>query len=190
MKNARCLFTLSLGCLLAAAPAASPAQGMGQMSGMAQTDKKPLPSPPADAMVTLEGKAVSIHYNAPSMRGRAIMGGLVPYGKVWRTGANPATLFKTATDLKIGGTMVPAGTYTLYTLPSEGTWKLIVNKQTGQWGTEYNEPQDLARIDMKKSTLSTPQELMSISFEKTHGKSTELHVRWEKTDVWVPVVAQ
>ncbi len=161
-----------------------------QMPTSSTDSSKPLASPPADADVTLNGKAIAIHYNTPLMRGRKIMGGLVPYGKVWRTGANPATDFKTETALKIGDTTIPAGHYTLYTLPSEGTWELIINKQTGQWGTKYDQSQDLARIPMKKSTLPSPQEKMSISFEHTHGASTQLHIRWETTDVWVPVVAQ
>jgi hypothetical protein len=163
-------------------------------AGFAQTSsgsaKKPVLSPPATASVELGGKQVTIDYSAPSMRGRKIFGGLVPYGKVWRTGANPATTIKTAADLKIGTATVPAGTYTLYTLPSETNWKLIINKQTGQWGTVYNESQDLARVDMQKNTLPQPQEKMSISFENTQGNQTQLHVRWETTDVWVPVVAQ
>ena len=162
--------------------------------GFAQMDaggtKKPLLSPPAKATIQLDGKDVSIQYNTPSMRGRKVMGGLVPYDKVWRTGANPATTLKTAATLKVGTVTVPAGTYTLYTLPSQGTWKLIINKQTGQWGTVYDPMQDFARIDMEKNTLTQPQEKMSISFEDTHGNSTQLHIRWENTDVWVPVVAQ
>ncbi len=172
---------------IAASVALLPA-GLAQMSSGAA--KKPMLSPPAKASVELGGKPVTIDYNTPSMRGRKIFGGLVPYDKVWRTGANPATTLKTAVDLKIGAATVPAGTYTLYTLPSETTWKLIVNKQTGQWGTVYNESQDLARVDMQKGTLPQPQEKMSISFEKTHGNQTQLHIRWDTTDVWVPVVAQ
>lgn len=152
--------------------------------------KKPMLSPPAKATVQLDGKQVSITYNSPSMRGRKIFGGLVPYDKVWRTGANQATTLKTDANLKIGTVDVPAGTYTLYTLPSEGTWKLIINKQTGQWGTVYTQDHDLARVDMQKDQLPSPQEMMSISFEKTHGNRTQLHVRWDTTDVWVPVVAQ
>ena len=173
--------SLMLGGAGATAYSAQPAQTEHTGS------EKALPSPPADAQITLNGTAVSVHYNAPSMRGRKIMGGLVPYGKVWRTGANPATLFKTAGPLTIGGTSVPAGTYTLYTLPSESTWMLIVNKQTGQWGTEYNQGQDFARIPMQKKTLSSPQETMSISFENTHGANSEMHIRWETTDAFVPV---
>ncbi len=159
-----------------------------QMSG--NNNGKPLASPPAKAHVELNGKAVTIDYNMPSMRGRKIFGGLVPYGKVWRTGANPATTLKTAADLTIGTATVPAGTYTLYTLPSESTWKLIINKQTGQWGTKYDQSQDLARVDMQTSKLPTPQEQMTISFENTHGTHTQLHIRWADTDAWVSVIGR
>jgi hypothetical protein len=162
----------------------------GSYAQTSDAPKEPLLSPPATASVSLKGKAVSIAYSTPSMRGRVIMGDLVPYGKVWRTGANPATTLKTETGLMIGTAFVPAGTYTLYTLPSADTWKLIINKQTGQWGTVYNADQDLARVDMKKTGLPAPQEVMSISFEKIRGSKTQLHVRWEKTDVWVPVSAK
>ena len=125
------------------------------------------------------------------MRGRKIMGDLVPYGKVWRTGANPATTLKTAANLKIGDLTVPAGTYTIYSLPSETTWKLIVNKQTGQWGTVYNRDQDLGRTDMMKGPIpSAPVEQFAIKFENTAGKSTQLHLIWENTDVYVPVTAE
>ncbi|HEV2578603.1 MAG TPA: DUF2911 domain-containing protein [Acidobacteriaceae bacterium] len=151
--------------------------------------EKPLPSPAAQAEVTLDGKAISIHYNSPRMRGRKIMGELVPYGKVWRTGANPATSFVTDGDIKIGDLNVPAGKYTLYTLPAESGWHLIINKQTGQWGTEYHEDQDLGRVPMHSSKLPSPQEDMSISFEHTTHNSTELHVRWETTDEWVKIEA-
>ena len=186
-RSKAAVFTAILGLAVMAAPTitfAAPQAGSGM-----DTNPQTMPSPPADASVTLNGKAVTIHYNTPKMRGRKIMGGVVPYGKVWRTGANPATSFKTATNLMIGSAMVPAGSYTLYTLPSEGTWKLIINKQTGQWGTKYDQSQDLARVDMQKKTLSSSQETMSISFENTRGDSTELHVKWETTDVYVPVMA-
>jgi hypothetical protein len=162
---------------------------MGDMK-MDKASAKALPSPAATAQVSLNGKDVTIHYNSPRMRGRKIMGELVPYGKVWRTGANPATTLITSTNLMIGTLNVPAGTYTLYTLPSESQWLLIVNKQTGQWGTVYKEDQDLGRTPMTGKTLSAPQEDMSISFEHTHGANTELHVKWEKTDEFVPVKAE
>jgi len=153
---------------------------------------KALASPPAEAAATLDGKTITVHYNAPSMRCRTIMGDVVPYDKVWRTGANPATSFVTQGDVTIGGHMVPAGSYTLYTIPAApgSPWQLIISKQTGQWGTEYHPEQDLFRVEMRTSQLPSPQEVMSISFEHTLKTSTQLHVKWEKTDVYVPIHAE
>jgi hypothetical protein len=162
-----------------------------QKAGPENDYGKKLPSPPAQAHVTLNGKLITIDYSTPYIRGRKIMGGLVPYDKVWRTGANPATTLKTETALKIGTLSVPAGTYTIYSLPSETQWKLIINKQTGQWGTVYNEPQDLGRTEMMKGpTPSAPIDPFAIKFEHTKGKTTELHLLWENTDVYVPVTAE
>ena len=144
-------------------------------------DKSKRPSPPGTADCTIKGKKVAISYSRPSMKGRKIMGDLVPYGKVWRTGANEATTLTTETDLTIGGTKVPAGTYTLYTLPSEGAWKLIINKQTGQWGTEYNQDQDLARVDMKYEEIVVPVETFVISLDQDTNDSADLVLEWEKT---------
>ena len=198
IKMTNCMSALSMATVLmmAAGFTALATPGLAaspQMAGMSDSKSdasaKPLPSPAAQANVTLNGKSVTIHYNAPSMRGRKIMGGLVPYGEVWRTGANPATSLTTATALKIGTADVPAGSYTLYTLPTASAWMLIINKQTGQWGTKYDQAQDLVRVEMKKSTLPQPQEKMSINFEHTQGATTELHIRWETTDVSVPVSA-
>lgn len=155
-----------------------------------QTAAKSMPSPPANAEVSLSGNDVKIAYHAPSMRGRKIMGELVPYDKVWRTGANEATTLITKTNLKIGTLTVPAGTYTLFTLPSSNTWQLIISKDTGEWGLAYKEADDLGRTPMKSNTLSSPQEKMSISFENTSGNRTELHVKWEKTDEYVDVTAE
>jgi hypothetical protein len=150
-------------------------------------DKKPL-SPPGQATLTFaDGKTVTIDYSQPSMRNRKIFGGLVPYDQVWRTGANAATSLKTNVDLSIGGTTVPAGSYTLYTLPSMNSWQLIVNKQTGQWGTEYNQGQDLARIPMKVAQRSSGLETFTISFDKTGGDSGTLKLEWENTIASVQV---
>jgi hypothetical protein len=157
------------------------------VASFAQSSK---PSPPETATVSLNGKSITIHYGAPSVRGRKIMGEVVPFDKVWRTGANEATSFVTEANLKINGTAVPAGSYTLYTLPSAGQWQLIVSKMTGQWGTAYDETKDLARIPMKSHPLASPQEQMSISFENTHGNTTDLHIRWENTDQSVTITAQ
>jgi hypothetical protein len=148
-----------------------------------------MPSPPATASVSVAGGTIDIRYNSPQMRGRKIMGGLVPYGKVWRTGANPATTLITSVPLKFGSLLVPAGTHTLYSLPSADTWQLILNNQTGQWGLTYNQGMDLGRIPMQGKPMSAPQEGMTISFENTTPTSTELHIRWETTDRYVVVTA-
>ena len=179
--------------LFAQRPASMPGVNSGSTSMTAAqgAETKQLPSPPAVTDTRLDGKSLTIHYNRPSMRGRTIMGGLVPYGKVWRTGANPATSFTTEANLTIGTLHVPAGKYTLYTLPAApGTpWMLIVNKQTGQWGTEYSQAQDLGRTPMHGDKLPSPQEVMSLSFDKTAGNSTQLHMRWENTEEWVEIKA-
>jgi hypothetical protein len=152
---------------------------------------KPLLSPPAMVETSLDGAKITIHYNSPAVRGRVIMGDLVPFGKVWRTGANPATSFVTTGNLKIGTLSIPAGSYTLYTLPAApGTpWLLIVNKQTGQWGTVYKPEMDLGRVPMHYDKLPAPQESMTISFEDTKANSTELHIKWETTGESVKIEA-
>lgn len=153
-------------------------------------NQHPVLSPAAQTSVSLEGQALTVYYCAPSMRGRKIMGGLVPYGKVWRTGANTSTTFKTEANLKIGNVSVPAGTYTFYTLPSAKTWLLIVNKQVGQWGLTYHQADDLARIPMKRAAApSEPVQTFKIAFEHTHGDRTQLHLIWAHTDVYVPIRA-
>ena len=153
---------------------------------------KPMPSPPAQAEVKLDGKNITVHYNAPSLRGRVMIGDHDPYGKVWRTGANPATSFITEGDIMVGNLRVPAGKYTLYSLPEAPgatPWMLIINKQTGQWGTVYNENQDLGRTPMHYNKLPASQEVMSLSFEKTTGQSTQFHIKWATTDEWVTIKA-
>jgi len=173
-------------CTVAVAQAAAPQ--MGGMAGM-DASKKPA-SPAAKAEVKLGGAAISVDYSAPSARGRAIFGGLVPYGQVWRTGANAATTLKTSADLEIGDLKVPAGTYTLYTLPTESGWQLIINKQTGQWGTVYDEKQDLGRVPLKVGKTAAPVETFVIDFQKTMGKKTQMHLKWVGVDASVEVEAK
>ena len=184
MKKIALAVALAVGCTGAMA-----AQAMGHMNMQQGKDSKPLPSPREEASVKLNSAEVHISYGAPSLRGRKMVGEHDPYGKVWRLGANEATSFTTTGDLMIGDLHVPAGKYTLYCLPAADHWTLIVNKQTGQWGTVYNQGQDLGRVEMKKGTLSSPQERMSIGFEDTQGGKTQMHVKWDKDDMWVPVTA-
>ena len=130
--------------------------------GLASAQQPPA-SPRKTAEATIGGKKISLDYGAPSVKGRKIFGGLVPYGKVWRLGANKATHLTTDADITVGNLAVPKGTYTLYAWPTEGGMTLIINKQTGQWGTVYDEKQDLGRVEMKVAKSTSPVELMSLS---------------------------
>ena len=141
------------------------------------------------ARASVGGADVWVDYGRPLKRGREIFGNVVPLNAVWRTGANAATQFNTSADLVIGGATVPAGKYTLWTLPTQTGWKLIINKQTGQWGTEYHAEQDLVRVDTKVETLAAPVEQLVIGFEPSPTGAT-LTVSWDKTKVSVPVAKQ
>ena len=141
-------------------------------------------SPPADtSMTTATGKVITIEYNAPSARGRKVEGGLIPNGSVWRLGADSATTLTTDTDLTIGDLKVPKGVYTLYLLGGESEWKLIVNKQTGQWGTEYSEVKDLGRTSMKVAKLPAAAETLKI----TLTNSGALEIVWGNSRASVAV---
>jgi hypothetical protein len=159
------------------------------VAALAQDAKKPL-SPAAKAEATIAGKKITVDYSAPSKRDRKIMGALVPYGQVWRTGANAATKLVTDGDVTIGGLKVPAGSYTLYTLPGETEWTLIVNKQTGQWGTDYDQAQDLGRVKMTVKQVKETVETFAINVKPTTGKNGVLTLTWENTEASVPIVAQ
>jgi len=157
-------------------------------AGLAQMDKSKRPSPPAKAECKLaSGKTITVDYSSPRMKGRKIYGGLVPYGQVWRTGANEATTFVTGADLIVGGKAVPAGSYTLFAIPNEDKWTLIVSKKTGEWGIPYpGEGNDLVRVDMKVEKLPAPLENFTISFAQTGGNCT-LHLDWETTRASVEI---
>ena len=154
----------------------------------AQQDKSKRPSPPGSAECQFaSGKAVHIDYSRPSMKGRKIYGGVVPYNKEWRTGANEATTFVTDTNLEVGTTKVPAGKYTLFTVPSQKQWTLIISKKTGEWGIPYPQDEDLARVPMRSEELSAPVEQFTISFERTAPEACTLRLDWETTRAEVSV---
>jgi hypothetical protein len=146
-------------------------------------------SPNDSVRASLGGAVLAVRYSRPSMRGRVIFGNVVPWNKVWRTGANQATIFETGADLVVAGTTVPAGKYSLWTLPSPGGWTLIVNKNTGQWGTDYDAQYDLARQDMKVETLTQPVEQFTIAIEPK-GKGGVLKLEWEKTRASIPLATK
>lgn len=152
----------------------------------ALSQPRPLLSPRDSVFLSLDTNTISVNYGRPSIRGRVIMGGLVPWGKVWRTGANEATHLSTNFDMLLGGVPVTRGTYTLWTLPAEAGWTIIINKQTRQWGTEYDDRQDLARFPAKVTTLPAVVDTFTISLVKTGPASGALILAWEHTNVSIP----
>jgi len=155
----------------------------------AQQDKSKRPSPPATAKCELPGgKSITVDYSSPRMKGRKIFGSeIAPYGEVWRTGANEATTFVTTADLMVGGQHVPAGSYTLFSIPNKDKWTLIISKRTGEWGIPYpGADGDLARVDMKVSATSGPVENFTIAFDKG-GKGCTLRMEWENSRASVEI---
>jgi hypothetical protein len=142
--------------------------------------------------VAVGGAQVFVDYGRPFARGRTIVGGVVPYDSVWRTGANFATVLRTDKDIVINGQTVPAGKYTLWTLPTRAGWKLIINKKTLDergnplWGTMYDATQDLARIDVRSETLPQPVEQFTIAVEPRGAADGVIRLSWGGTGVVVP----
>jgi hypothetical protein len=149
------------------------------------------PSPAASAACDLGGgKSIKTDYSSPRMKSRKIYGDLVPFGEVWRTGANEATTFVNSADVVIGGKTIPAGSYTIFTVPTADKWTLIVNKKTGEWGIPYKyENDELARIDMKVSKLPSPLENFTISYAKA-GSGCTMQIDWETTRASVDISAK
>ncbi|MGH7950595.1 MAG: DUF2911 domain-containing protein [Limisphaerales bacterium] len=157
-------------------------------------------SPHETISTVVDGNRVTITYGRPYTKDhrtgemRKIWGGLVPYGKIWRTGADEATILITQKPILLGGAAIPAGAYTLRTLPNEdGTAKLIVNKQIGQWGIgrgSYDEKLDVARVDLKKETLDTPVDQFTMAVSKNSDGGGVLKMMWEKTEFSVSFTVQ
>jgi hypothetical protein len=147
-------------------------------------------SPEASVEASIGRAQITVVYSQPAKRGREIWGGLVPSNEVWRTGANAATAFSTTRDLAIGGVLVPAGDYTLFSLYTGETYSLIINRQTGQWGTSYDQSQDLARIPLTGEPLSEASERFTISIEPGEGASGVLRLSWDTMSYVVPIAAR
>lgn len=166
----------------------------GSATVLAQGGQRPatprLVSPRRSVELPLPGqKKISVDYGSPEARGRKMIGEKEAYDKVWRFGANKATHLTTDVDLVIGGAQVPAGTYTLFAIPSKDKWVLEINKTTGQWGVPYKpeyEKTVLAKVDMKVETLSAPQERFLITLAES-GQERWLIAEWENWRVSVPI---
>jgi hypothetical protein len=142
-------------------------------------------SPPEQASISVAGKTISIDYSAPSVRGRKIFGpgGLLsgdPTYPAWRAGANAATAFHTTADLDVGGLHVPKGDYTLYCwVQDPNAWQLIINKQTGQWGLDYDRSRDLGRVKMTMTTPPSEIERLKYTLTNAGPNKVKLQLEWE-----------
>ena len=132
------------------------------------------PSPPKVAEGTINGANITVNYSSPAVKGRTIFGELVPLGKVWRAGANEATLFETSKDIKVQGKPLPAGKYSFFIIPGESVSTFIFNKETGQWGTKYDQSKDAMRVDVPSGQTSTLTERLTYDVV-----SDGLEIKWE-----------
>jgi hypothetical protein len=146
-------------------------------------------SPRDTVRATIGSAHIVIDYGRPHKRGREIFGTVVPWDQVWRTGANAATGFTTDADLKVGGTTIPKGSYTLWSLPTKNGTKLIVNSQTGQWGTDYDASKDFARVDLATEPLPQPVEIFTIAIDP-QGNGGMLKLAWDRTQYSLPFIVQ
>jgi hypothetical protein len=148
-------------------------------------------SPHQATNATIDGAEISINYGRPTMRGRKIMGALVPYGRIWCPGADEATKLTSNRNLRIGNLQVPAGSYSLWMMPTADDWTLIVNKQADVWHTRHPAQDDLGQVPLEKKTLSAPVEQLTFSVEKNpEGSGGIIRMRWETTEVSAPFVVQ
>ena len=156
-------------------------------SALLAQESKPRVLSPRDTTAQTIGPAhLMIDYGRPSKRRREIFGTLVPYGVVWRTGANAATQLETTHALAIGSAVVPPGKYSIWTIPSRSQdWLLVINRQTGQWGTAYDPAQDLARIPIRTQRVRDAAERFTIEIE-TPGREGLIKLTWANTQALVP----
>ncbi|MGB0522869.1 MAG: DUF2911 domain-containing protein [Flammeovirgaceae bacterium] len=143
-------------------------------------------SPEAMATYNKNGVSLKVEYCQPSKKNRKIFGGLVPFNEVWRTGANEATLFRTNQDLVFGDQLLEAGAYSLFTLPTESDWEVIFNGETGQWGTQYNEAEDVMRVPAATAVSDNMVESFTIRFDDADGQLKML-LTWDQTVVTLPI---
>jgi hypothetical protein len=158
--------------------------------GGSRSAQPPPLSPPEKASVTFNGEKINVKYSAPSMRKRVIFGGLEPYYKVWRAGANDATVLQTSADLEFSSLLVPKGEYSLFVWLDPKQWQLIINRETGHSGLEYRQDRDLGRVPMDMSRPPKPTERFRITLTKTADTKGQLKLAWENTVATVDFVVR
>jgi hypothetical protein len=139
---------------------------------------------------TIGAASFTVDYGRPLARGRTLLGDVSPYDRIWRTGANAATQFTTSAPITLAGLSLPAGTYSLWTAPHQQGVELIVNKQIGQWGTEYSREQDLGKARLGSETPATPVEKFTISIEPRDAKHGTLALAWGNFRWTAPIVVE
>ncbi len=150
----------------------------------------PQPSPAVKTREAFSTSFVELSYSRPSLKGRTAFGGLVPYDKVWRTGANTVTKIRFGEAVTLGGQAVPAGTYALLTIPGKADWTLILNRDTAQWGAyEYKQNLDVLRVSVKATKLPALQESLRLSLENLRPAAADLTLAWERVQLSLPLVA-
>ena len=149
--------------------------------------KTPAPSPTQTIKQDFGLSSIELVYSRPGMKGRKIFGDLVPWNKVWRTGANSATRIKFNDDVLIGGQALKAGEYAIYTVPNENEWEVIINKGSANWGTEYKMEDDIFRVKVKPMKLDQSVESFTMQFGNVKPTSADLQIMWDKTAVAIPI---
>jgi hypothetical protein len=153
----------------------------------AQQFELPRPSLAAKVSQTVGLTEIALDYSSPAARGRAIFGGVVPFGQVWRTGANSCTKISFSKEVRIGAASVPAGTYCLFAIPNKDRWTFIVNKDATQWGAySYKEALDVARVDVTPSVVP-PRERMAFIFSDATDDGVRLDLEWDRTRAGLPI---
>jgi tetratricopeptide (TPR) repeat protein len=154
----------------------------------AQQIKTPAPSPVQTIKQDFGIANIELTYSRPGVRGRKVFGDLVPYGQLWRTGANAATRIKFADDVSFGGMAVKAGDYVLYTIPNQNEWEVVLNKGINNWGTDgYKQEEDVVRVKVKPMTMNMAAETFTMQFANVKPNSTDLQIMWDKTAVAIPI---
>ncbi|MVN75003.1 DUF2911 domain-containing protein [Hymenobacter sp. HMF4947] len=150
----------------------------------------PQPSPTVKMREAFSTSFVELNYSRPSLKGRVAFGGLVPYGQVWRLGANTVTKIRFGEEVKLAGQTVPAGTYALLAIPGKADWTFILNRDTAQWGAySYQQSLDVVRLSAKATKLAASQETMLLSLENVRPAAADLLLTWERTQVALPLLA-
>jgi hypothetical protein len=160
--------------------------GVALLAGVCPAQRGRFTSPEAKTTVTIAGKEFHVDYFAPSAHGRKVMGALVPYGEVWCTGANTATGFTLGADIQMGDLKLPKGSYSIWTLPTEKEWTLIVNSETGQFHLNYKPSRDFGRTKMRLQKLAEPVETFRVDLRNEGGNRGTLALVWENTEASVP----